>query len=402
VTGINETRVIIIGGGIGGLTTALALKQKGIEVEIYEKAKKFHPIGIALGVLHNGASVLKKLGIQHKLAEQGEVFKSFKVTTSDGKSLYEMPLDKLDKMFGVESVALLRSDLHDFLLSAASDVPIHYDYKLESYQANEHEVVARFANGKEVHGSVLVGADGIRSVVRQIMLGDKPPRSVGTWWGGITEANDILEKGCFSMVMGKGAMANYFPLADGKTLYAFSGETDEIARDFAASVVREVDQGRRISKAELTTSFGGWAEPVSALVDRIDEDSLIRWDVFDRPTTKHWVVGRVALLGDSAHAMVPTLGQGANQTMEDAIFLADSLNRINDPVRALKNYERRRKFRAQFIVSCANGLTKLGTSQNRVVCGMRDLFMRFAPNLVLKSFIWIKGFPEKSLTKNII
>jgi len=392
-----ENPILIIGGGIGGLTAAIALRQKGFDVEVHEKRSGFPPLGIGLGVAPNGVMGLRHLGLETKVIHEASQFKHYRIQRSDGHPLWEQNLDQWRSRVGAASLGMLRARLHKILIEACEGIPIHYEHGLADYNVRGNQVIARFDNGDEAVGSILIGADGVRSTVRRVMLNDGPPRPVCTWWGAVGEANDLMETGAFNMTMGEGRMAVTFAVDEKNTCIAVSGEQDNEARNFETAVTGGRKDGRMVDKETLLKWFGHWSTPIGPIVERIPAESYIRWDAFDRPRTKHLAIGRVALLGDAVHSLAPTLGQGANQTIEDSVFLADSLSHISDPVQALGDYARKRKDRTRRAVAGAYWLTQMGSIRNPLVCGMRDITLKFAPGLITKLFETTYIFPDLPL-----
>jgi 2-polyprenyl-6-methoxyphenol hydroxylase-like FAD-dependent oxidoreductase len=231
------------------------------------------------------------------------------------------------------------------------------------YEQNADGVTAKFADGADERGDLLIGADGLRSVVRHGLLGDEPLRFArySSWQSVANYRDELTPDGLFRVIWGPGARFLYYRL-DSERLY-WEGI-------FATEAGGQDPEGSR--KQAVLDRFGGWAKPVPAIVEATTQGDIGRSDVYDRPPIKQWGEGRVTLLGDAAHPMTNAAGQGANQTIEDSVVLGSRLGRAPDIEAGLREYERERIGRSAKIVALAWRLTALSRWSNPVAVRLRD------------------------------
>ncbi len=380
-------RVLMIGGGIGGLTAAIAMQRAGHEVEVYDQASQFLPSGTGLGIINNGLQALRRLDIAMDVSARGVRLARFSIQSWDGRVLWECPIDEYERVTGGPAIGIHRADLHEILLAHCGDIPVHTDHRLVSYSQDTQGVWARFANGHEVRGDVLIGSDGLRSAVRTQLLGPRPPRAVGaTFWNGLVDEGDVAEKGCMVMRMGKGSMFLTLPIGRGLRVWGLSLDTHATGRDIDRAVLGKIYSDDTVNMAKLKARFRDWAQPLGDLIERTPDDQLMRWDVFDRPPIRRWSQGRVTLLGDAAHPMAPTAGQGANQAIEDALAVVDCLSAHRDPVAGLQAYERLRIPRTTRIAREAHAICRATMLHQPLACWLRDSMIKATPWFVDRVF----------------
>jgi len=362
-------RATVIGAGIGGLTTAIALRQVGVETKVFEQAGELREIGAGITLWANAMKALRKLGTADAVLAAGAPVKGGEVRSWRGEVLYEAPAGALEKRYGV-SVGLHRADLQTALLSALPDDAVRLDASCEGFRQDEFGVTALFADGWEEHGDLLVGADGLNSTIRAQLFSDERPVYAGyTAWRGVVEAgDDLLWDGMGFESWGRGARFGLLNMGWGR-LYWFATANAPEGGEYAA--------GR---KEEVLRRFGRWHEPLPTVIRATEESAILRHDVYDREPIKRWGEGRVTLLGDAAHPMTPNLGQGACQAIEDAIVLARCLREEEgDTASALRLYEARRADRTGFVVRRSRLVGKIGQLENPFLCRLRDALTKAAP-----------------------
>ncbi len=340
-------RVLIIGAGPAGKTTAVALSRVGIRSELYERVSEFKTLGVAFGVQTSAMRGLLKLGIGGRLVERALVADFHDMYSFDGKELGRLPVGELGRETGMPAMAVLRRDYEEVLMGMIDQDTLHLGHECVGVEQDPDGVTAHFANGASARGTVLIGADGLRSAVRRYMVGDAEPRFSGyVAWRGCTEVEQHpIPDNVIRFWSGVGGQAGLFPLP-GKKL--------------AWGVVAAAPQGG-------SDPPGGHAEAAIATLRRMpqvvadavratDDAAIVRGDLFDRDPITKWTTGRVALLGDSAHPTTPFLGNGLGLCIEDAVVLAKELA-LTDGLAdrqvitlALKTYERFRIDRAAQIV----------------------------------------------------
>jgi salicylate hydroxylase len=341
-----RTSIAIVGGGIGGLTAAASLLRAGFDVQVYEQARALSEVGAGINIGPNASRILHRLGIADELGRTGVKPVTFDQRRwDDGRILLRSPLgEEVEAVFGAPYYTLHRGDLHRALVDVIPADRLHLAHRFTQVIDHGDRVEARFENGASVSADALIGADGIHSVVRHALFGPEKPRFTGcVAHRGIVSAHCLTHLGLEfrnQIWMGPGQhFVHYFVSAG--TLVNFVAVTEE------DTWLREswVDRGK---VSDVLAAFQGWNNQVLSIIDAADE--TYKWALFDRNPLARWSVGRVTLLGDSCHPMLPFMGQGAAQAIEDAATLKGCLSKFSTDVpAALRLYERLRLPRASLL-----------------------------------------------------
>jgi len=364
--------VLIIGAGIGGLTLAAALRQRGIPCRLFERAGELRPVGAGILVQTAALRALRTLGLDAKVAAAGQDVQVGFGKTERGRVLQRSALASLGGELGVGTVAIHRARLQEVLLESASGVPLVHGAELVSFESQGESIAANFADGSSVEGALLVGADGLRSAVRRQLLGDTPLRYSGyTSWRGVAEVTGSVPPEEVTEMWGPGARFGYATLGGGQTYW------------FA---VLNAPEGERESNSleVVTRHFSHWAEPVPTLLASTRTERVFRTDIHDRPPVASWSRGAVTLLCDAAHPTTPNLGQGGCMAIEDAVVLAHALERAPSLSEALADYERRRVARTTSIVEASFRFGKVAQLENPVAIALRNFMVRLTPESVVQ------------------
>jgi 2-polyprenyl-6-methoxyphenol hydroxylase-like FAD-dependent oxidoreductase len=360
-------KAIVVGGGIGGLATAIALRASGHEVVVLERATSLEGVGAGLSIAPNALAALDRLGAGDELRRRGGTARRILVRNRRGDILSE--IDARGREW--EVVGVHRADLQDVLVRAAADTDIRFGVNCTGFTESGGAVATVHDDGSEIEGDVLVGADGIRSAVRAQLLGDEPLRYAGYFgWRAVIDFDDPAVAETFTESWGPVFRVGLVPIGHGR-LYWFVSE-------LAAEGTPPPDDPNAYFRDRLRD----WHEPIPAVVRTTPPDTLTRLPIHDRQPLEEWGRGRVTLLGDAAHPMTPNLGQGAAQALEDAIALADALHEYADPVAALRTYERRRIARTTMIVNRSRQLGRIAHLRNPFACRIRDALMKATPDRV--------------------
>jgi 2-polyprenyl-6-methoxyphenol hydroxylase-like FAD-dependent oxidoreductase len=363
-------RALIAGAGIGGLAAGIALRKAGIEVEIFERSRRLSEIGAGLMIWPNGTRALSALGVEPTTT----TVRAITFCNSRGRALIEPPLDEITKRHGSEVAFVHRADLQAALSSSFGQQGLSLGAEVTGFAEGPNDVQVTLRDGTVALGDLLIGADGLRSVVRRQLLADGEPVYLGsTVWRGITGSEGIpLERGHGVNWVGRGAEFLAFYLAGDRIYWA---------------CVTKEPKGEKPGpgghRQDVLDRFGGWVDPIPALIAATDESAILRNDMYDRPPAHRWSRGRVTLVGDAAHPMTPNSGQGACQALEDAVALGESLASSADPAAAFELYERRRLRRANRIVGAARQATRGVQIENPVLCALRDTFARLLPRSIV-------------------
>ncbi|MGF1542572.1 MAG: FAD-dependent urate hydroxylase HpxO [Pleurocapsa sp.] len=373
-------KAIIIGSGMAGLAAGIAMRQAGYEVEIYEKTRKLRPAGAGISLWSNGIKVLNKLGLGKEVAAIGGEMNRMEYRNHQGEVLNHVNLMPLVEQVGQRPYPVSRTDLQQMMLTAFGEADVRMGMRCVEVKQDADSATAIFEDGSIATGDVIIGADGIHSVVREYLNGGKvEPRYAGyVNWNGIVEASpDLAESDVWVIYVGEGKRASMMPIG-GNRFYFFMGCPKPKGTKVEPQDIR----------AELKATFTGWAQPVQNLIEKLDPEQINRLEISDIDPLAHLVKGRIALVGDSAHATTPTLGQGGCQAMEDAEVLCRYLVTTNISVEdALKRYETERKERVAQLVLKARKRT--------------DTIYNKEPDLTQEWYEQLKQEEEKDVTDAI-
>jgi 2-polyprenyl-6-methoxyphenol hydroxylase-like FAD-dependent oxidoreductase len=353
-------RVIVVGGGIAGLSTAIGLRRIGHEVIVLEQAPRIDPVGAGITLFANAMKALDRLDAGEAITARGAAAKRSAILTKEGRELTRVPSDLLEG-----TIAVHRADLHAELADRAGEVRLGTE--VTAVEPSEDGVIAYCADGSEDRCDLLVGADGLCSIVRGA-IADVPIRYAGyTAWRGVSSVS--VEVGRLTESWGVGERFGIVDIGQARTYWfatknAPEGESDE-------------PEGR---KAELVRRFAGWHEPIAAVVEAADETAILRNDVYYLEPLPCWSDGRIVLIGDAAHATTPGIGQGAAQAIEDAVVLADRLVRRDELATALAEYETIRRPRAEAVLKMSRRVDKAAQLANPLGWRFRNAIVRRLPD----------------------
>lgn len=360
-------KILIVGAGIGGMALAALLRQRGIAAEIYERAPNFEHSGYMLGLYPIGTRVLNGLGLLEDFLETSERMVSYTICNGHGEHIHTYELGAMLDQFGY-SGGIMRGELLALLRSKYRDVPLHFNTRLEDFEDHGSEVVARFSDGTEKTADLLVGADGIHSAVRKRLLGQQPDHDTGwgCWVWIIRDTKRVPT--AVTEYWGTGRLMGAYPIKGGLGIIG-AGPAKVIGPD---AIHRNGKRAREF--------FGAFGENVADIVAALPDDlsDVFWWKLSDYRSTK-WVDGRVALMGDSACAFLPTAGVGASMALESAAVLNEELSRTDARFlpRALQYYEKRRKRRAEAFQDDSRKLASMMMLDSLPMAWGRDQLMRF-------------------------
>jgi salicylate hydroxylase len=327
--------VAVIGGGIGGLAAAASLLQAGFDVQVYEQAKALGEVGAGINIGPNASRLLHRLGLAERLGACGVKPTTFDQRRwDDGRFLVRAPLGAMvEEKFGAPYYTFHRADLHGALASLLPAERVHLGHCFTGLVDHGDQVEAQFDNGSTVSVDVLVGADGIHSEVRHALLGPEKPRFTGcAAYRGLVPADRLthldLERTTQIWMGPERHFVHYFVSAGRLVNFVAVTEEDSWQRE------SWIDRGE---VADALAAFAGWHPQVRAIIAATDE--TYKWALFDRAPLPRWSLRRVTLLGDACHPMLPFMGQGAAQAIEDAATLTACLKKLDDVPTALKLYE---------------------------------------------------------------
>lgn len=371
-------RVLIAGGGIGGIATALALQQQGIDSVVFERAPALRDGGAGLHIWTNGMLALAHLGLADRVAEIAPAQSECHFATSTGRPIGMWPVGQFVERYGQPTVAIGRSDLHGILRDAVT-APVVTDAEVTGYTEHADGVSLHFADGTSEDGDLLIGADGVRSAVRAQLLGPQPPDYTGyiAWRGHAKMSPEEFPPGTFKALFGPGTRFTYYDIAPGVVHWMSVADGPAGGRD-EGTPEQTLDM--------LRSRHAGWTAPVQQILDATVPESILRGDVMDRKPDSLWGRGRVTLLGDAAHAMSFNIGQGACQAIEDALVLAGHLAAPGAGItQALRAYEAERQERTRPMQLLAHRIGVLGSLQHPAAVWLRDRVLGLVWNRIFHS-----------------
>ena len=380
-------KVIISGGGIGGLTAALCCLHHGAEVIVLEQTPELDEVGAGIQIPPNAMKVFAALGLDTALAERA--FRPLAIEARMGRSglkLFHIPLaEHAVKRWGAPYLHIHRADYIAVLAAALrtqSPDALQLGGKVADYSQTEDLVEVRLADGRRISGDALIGADGIHSPVREQMLGAEKPIFTGNIaWRAVVPMAALGAhaprptacvwmgpgKHCVTYRLRRGALANFVGVVE---------RDDWTAESWTERGTRE----------EALADFADWHPTITRLLG--EADTLYRWALFDRAPLPRWVDGRVALLGDAAHPMLPFMAQGAAMAVEDAWVVAREMTQKTSPARGLEAYQHLRQTRASRVQAGSRANAKTFHKRTRLgqlsTYGPMWLAGKFAPMAVHK------------------
>lgn len=337
-------RVLIAGGGIGGLAAALSLHAAGIEVEVFEQTPEIRPLGVGINVLPHAMRELTELGLQERVAAAGIVTKELAYANRFGQMIWSEPRGKFAG-YTWPQVSIHRGHLHMVLLEAArerlGDARITLGARMAGFDQDATGVTLRLEDGRSARGDVLIAADGIHSMARNIFYPNEgPPIWNGAiLWRATSIADPFLTGATMAVAGNRDVKFVVYPIADLPDGKKLTNWIAEIRVDPNQEWKRE-DWNRPGRIEDFAGEFASWRYPwldIPALIRTAQ--SVYEFPMVDRDPLPRWTHGRVTLLGDAAHPLYPIGSNGASQGILDARTLALKLATMDDPVAALEAYE---------------------------------------------------------------
>lgn len=389
-------KIGIIGGGVGGLSTALCALRFGHQVTILEQAPKLEEVGSGIQLSPNAITVLQALGLSGAMKALAFEPKAIEARLGrSGRRIFKIPLkDYAQQNWNAPYLHMHRADLIKILegeLKRLSPKALHLGQRMTSYKERGQQVRVDFESAKQMSFDLLVGADGIRSSVRRQMLGADPARFTGNvaWRAVVPKAKlgGLSIPPTAGLWMGPKRHAVIYHIRGGDYV------------NFAGVVERDDWQQEgwfeKGDKADLIRDFAGWHPVIIKLIDHIEEDGLYRWALFDRLPLERWVDGRVVLLGDAAHPMLPFLAQGAAMAIEDSWSLMQNLQHYDVPA-ALEHYQKQRLPRTSKVQAASRANMGIYHRQHALsqlmTYGPMWLADKFVPAIVHKRMDWLYGY----------
>jgi len=349
---VTRHRILIAGAGIGGLTAGACLLRAGHDVTIFEQASELSEVGAGLQISANATHVLHNLGLRAPLAQVGVRPGAYAFRLHDtGEEIHRFALsDEHERLHGAPYYQLHRADVHTLLAAKVIELrrdAIRLNCRVTGFEENENSVKLRLADGTSVQGDLLVGADGLKSVICQQIVGNVSATYTGDAAWRITVPVECLPRNFMDQVMivwmGPGRhVVTYYLRAGASLNFVGLVETDEVSEESWTA---------KFPWERLKADFQGWHADIQTIIDAADRDGCYRWSLHYRPAITNWSTRRATLLGDSVHPTLPYLAQGACMAIEDGAVLTRALDHADSIPDALQLYQRNRIDRTVRIVN---------------------------------------------------
>ncbi|MEL6641110.1 MAG: FAD-dependent monooxygenase [Pseudomonadota bacterium] len=353
-----EIDIAVIGGGIAGLSAAIAIAKAGFKPQVFEAAPVLAPLGTSLSLWPNAMACLADWGVDLPVRESGQKISALSWRRPNGRPYFVHDLSALYREAGQTGVCIRRSDLHDHLLMSIDPAIVHLGEQLTAISTTAQGVKLTFENGNDVHARHVVAADGAWSKVRDHVFGDGPPKYAGYGaWLGLSSAaapEHLSNEGCEYI----GSNGRFGVFETGKdTRYWF----------FVANNPTPTPHARPAKPDEVLNHLSGWPTVFADIVSGSHTDAIVYTSFHDRPIAGSWGNGPITLIGDAMHPFVPNLGQGACQAIEDAWFLGAGFKKglRGDPLNDWM--KRNRDSRLHYMRKTAQKVGRLAQSRNPFV-----------------------------------
>lgn len=356
----------IIGAGIGGLTTAIALEQKGIKTRIFEQAEQIKEVGAGIILANNAMQVYEKLGLRKVIEENGNPISSMNITKSNLKPLSKIDLTYFEQKHNTKNIAIHRGKLQQILIDKLKSTEINLDHKLTSIVKNENGYNLNFENGNKIQSSTVVGADGLKSIVRQNIFPKNTIRKANQiCWRGITECElPVNFRNELNEAWGKSERFGFVQIAENKVYWYALKSFKRNANEFSVN--------------NLEQYFGDYSSVIKNIIKSTKKEHINTAEISDLNPTSIWFEENVCLIGDSAHATTPNMGQGACQAIEDAYVLSECLHKY-EIAKAFSEYQKLRLPKAHQVVKTSWLVGKMAHISNPILIGLRNQLLRLTP-----------------------
>ncbi|SEQ45092.1 FAD-dependent urate hydroxylase [Rosenbergiella nectarea] len=337
-------KAIVIGAGIGGMSSAIALEKKGFSTQVFEAVKEMKPVGAAISIWPNGVKCLNALGMGEKIkAIGGDMRTMAYFDYRNASPLTQFSMAPLVQRVGEKPYPVVRAELQNMLIDHYGKSRIQFGMRLVAIDQNSEGVTVTFEDGSQAQGDFLIAADGTHSVARPYVLEKAAPRRYAGYvnWNGLVAVDEAIAPASqWTTYVGEGKRVSLMPVSE-QRFYFF----------FDVPLPLGLAENRETLKADLKNYFAGWCPAVQTLIDTLDVSTTNRVEIHDIDPFDQFVKGRVALLGDAAHSTTPDIGQGGCAAIEDAVVLAEILASHSLGIEdSLQRYQQRRTVRTRDLV----------------------------------------------------
>lgn len=362
----------IIGAGIGGLTVGIMLEKLGFQVDIYEAGDSARGIGAGIGLASNAIKAFEYLGLDQEVIAISNHLQDFEISDDNGKTILSADTERITRNYNTDNYAIHRGDLHQFLVNKVSPKSIHLNKRLKNFRQEDNGVILEFEDGTNAKTDYLIGADGVNSKVRQLLIPKSEPRFAGYWCWRATVYHDFEGLHKSNEVWGKNGRFGITPLKENRIYW------------YACVNTNLKDGVKDFGLEDLKYRFKDYFPFISEILNLTQEKDLISTPIVDLAPIENYSFGNVLLLGDAAHATTPNMGQGACMALEDVAVLQDELMK-NEVETAFVNFERRRLKRTHYITATSLRAGKVAQSDNDLIIYFRNNLLRIMPDSIAQS-----------------
>ncbi len=360
------TDITIIGAGIGGLTTAIALQQKGFKVSVFEQSEELKEVGAGIILANNAMQVYEKLGLREAIEKAGNPISTMNLTDADLQPLSHMDMSYFEKKYQVKNIAIHRGVLQRILLDQLTSMEGNLNHRLKGIQPTGSGYSLSFENGKTYKTAILIGADGLHSKVRQLLFPTHEIREAHqVCWRGITRCELPFEYfNELNEAWGKNGRFGFVQVSKNR-VYWYALKSYKIdAQEFS------VDQ--------LENSFEDFNPIIKYLIKSTPKENIHTASLSDLKPMHQWFEQNACLIGDAAHATTPNMGQGACQAIEDAYVLSECMEKYATE-EAFEKFQNVRLPKAHQVTNGSWLVGKVAHTSNPLLMGVRNLMMRWMP-----------------------
>jgi 2-polyprenyl-6-methoxyphenol hydroxylase-like FAD-dependent oxidoreductase len=361
-------KLVILGGGIAGLTAAIALKRIGVQAFVYEAAPQIRAVGAGLVLAANAIKAFKKLGIDQAVMAEGRLLDAFSIKDERGSIITQTNSLASSEKYGADNFTIHRANLHRVLMSFLSPEEVQTNKCCINFERKQDKILLQFSDGSSGIADYLIAADGIHSAVRHKLQPGAKVRYAGyTCWRSVI-ANPSRDLNETTETWGSQGRFGIAPLAHDQLYW------------FACMKARPNDARlQHFTVKDLLSQFGRYHDPIPDILRRTKNEDLIWNDIADLAPLPRYAFGNILLIGDAAHATTPNMGQGACQAIEDAVILADEIERDASIPDAFRAFEMRRMARTHYVVRQSRLLGNIAQVQNKYVGAFRNALLRALP-----------------------
>jgi len=360
-------KFVIIGAGIGGLCAAIALQRSGMEAVVYEKTPSIRPVGAGLALGANAMKGLERLGIAQSVLNAGKRLEALAILDSKGRTVSVTDSTLVEKRYGIDNVAIQRSALHEIFVERLQERTLYLHKRCVAFEDRADGAAVKFEDGTTAEGDYVVAADGIHSTFRRALVPQSQIRYAGyTCWRAVIDRSGLsLDPRIATETWGPKGRFGVVPLANDKLYWFATAKAPAGDRAAAQAGIKEI-----------AARFGGYHDPIPAVLAATPAESVIHNDISDIAPLKRLAFGRILLLGDAAHAATPNLGQGAGQAVEDAVALMHCVRTAASIPEAFQAYEKLRLNRTSEIIRMSRRVGMVAQIENAVLGSLRNALLR--------------------------